>query len=416
MAVENNLSHGDLVAVPAKQFARRYFKPSGLALLLCIASAVFDIPVTVSGIAIPTILPALIFLFAFKYGAIAFRAVPYVFGWLVLVTVSEFFSPAATTPNLWKFVAQSIFSIYCCVAAHAIVRKHSAVEVFKWATRLIWLLLLIGVLERFTPIGSSMRDFSSLLYSSESGYKFYASEGNLERDLALAGAQRVTMFMAEPSLAAIAVVTLLVLRMITSARRTLVVHGLILALAYFLIRSPILVLGLVSQFLFSATKSGLGRSEIVRLILAGAFSAGIVFLLFGNRLQYFDLNASYVTSEALRLLLPALLLFNTIDRGLFFGIGPSGLYDQDLIWALSGGYIDNIGTNALIGLFICFGVILPLIFFGILVARGSRSHRQFVPCLAFVALISMTLGAFMAPKLWLIAGVVLGALAVRTSN
>lgn len=381
---------------------------SALPLVLCLMGAMYDIPLTLPGLAIPSLIPVIVLLFIPRVRPFIATCTPYVLAWFLMVGISEFFSPSNITGNVGKFAIQSTFSIFCSVAAYFIVRGYDGARLYRAATLLLLTLIALGVLERFTPAGDLFQEAGKSIYSASSGFRFASAEQSLERDLALAGYQRATLLMAEPSLAAVAIVFLIALRCMVSARKSAIGNLCLLAAAYFLIRSPFLVLGLAFQVLFSGDPHKGSFKRWAWALIASAALPFVAYPLFQARLQNFDLSYSYLTSEVLRFILPWNIFSQVMAEGFWLGIGPSGIYDPDLIAILSGGYTDNIGTNALLAFFICFGPFLPAFFFFMLIAshqRFLRDVQRSIPFIIFAIFISITVGAFMAPKIWLIFGI-----------
>lgn len=286
-----------------------------------------------------------------------------------------------------------------------------------------WTLLLVGVvLEIAGPLRPLVNRFGETIYGV-GGYEFYS--GDL-RDLDLVGFARPKFFTSEPSLAAIGFMMLtnswLCIKP-TLRRTAIVMTCTVVAIPLF--GSLVLVLSLFVSMLIG----GAATRRFRTILLAGALAVIIVIIgasifpavarAFQNRGQQGLLAAAAgagpleLTSENLRLVIPAITTFDVLSHSPLFGVGISG---KEVIIQYSTLPFRDFVTEVRIG----NNLALLLIYLGIVGASAylwlwrwyaRRLQLPHVGALLVLALgLSQCMGGFETPRFWGYVFLAVGAL------
>lgn len=400
-------------------FPRRQARgiPEWIPAVLVILSGIYDLPATIIGIPAPNLFALLLTAWAITRLNFPIHTFLISLIWIACAGLSDWFSPAhINTTALTKNIAQCLWSIYLYGISQKYIENTDAAKIYKISGAILIVLLVIGSLETLQPVSDAVVQLSTEIYKGDSGFVFQYDDAAQERDAALAGARRSTMFMAEPSLAGIAIAILTTLRALTGTRVSYLQTFAITGLGFFLTRSPFCLLTLIFAPLIKRHKDpnlstrGLFISAIATLLVA--------IPLLAARFAFFSLKEDYLTSEALRFMIPVIVFFGTILNGYIFGLGPSGFADDDTILSITGGLIDTPGTNALFAFFTTIGPPIGMAFILLALRLNPRFPQlgRFAKLmqLFFLAAISITVGSFVAPKIWILFGTFTGCLVTTT--
>jgi hypothetical protein len=375
-------------------------------------AAIYDIPIDLGVIVLPNVFAFALLLFFIRTGKQMLEFVGLASIWF-LATIFLSVTSAAVFTNevLLRFMFQLLFSIFIFTRIRSEIGSISKDVVYKTATFLLGILILVGLLEMTTFFSSWVVEVSRALYSKESGYRFSTDITSLERDISLSGRRRVTGLTAESSLYAVAVSFLCIIRFMTDKSKRLLQNIIIISVSYYLARSPFSIVGILVLVAHANVSLRSMRTIAVAVIGLTVVALNMDYLLF--RLSYLSLDFSYLTSEALRFLLPFQIFKLVFWESFFTGLSPMGLYDPNLILELTKGYSSRVGDNAFFLIFISYGFILAplLIYFTFLKSvLLTNDFKTKLNALLFMFFVLMSVGTFVGPKIWVMIGLYLGCL------
>jgi len=280
------------------------------------------------------------------------------------------------------------------------------IKIEKTSKILLLFTLLLLILERYGLTDSLSLQFARTVYSGEVGFKTYENIFSEERDIALAGFRRPTLFSPEPSIAAIGLSLLLIIRNLFATNfRSTIFNITLTIIVWFLIKSPIILLALV----VIATKELVNRKKISSMLLYLPFAlifAGLLLSLIYSRYSSMVTQFSIEeTSEGLRLMLPFIIVYESWTNLYILGTGPGSIYSEEFMMNLNPLKISIFGTNATALFFLYYGPIVGcfLIYLFVKAAFNINSILKIDKSLIYSILVLLflanTLGTYEAPRL-----------------
>lgn len=263
-------------------------------------------------------------------------------------------------------VFQTAWCIYFSVLIFVYVKSIPIQVLDKVVFVLLCLLGCIIVLELAGLISSASKWFGENFYGSGVGFNYYGSSlVTSDRDLELAGFRRPTAFSPEPSTAALGISILFLMHyfLMPSMRRLIWVSIGFLG-AWFIFRSPTPLLAFLMMFALSFVTLRIGVRKILYLLFSLILLLVVVSAL-EDRIGKLFVNSESIafSSEGIRIVLPFVNLYGSLEMGNYLGAGPGAQYDKDFVYGLNSFDSDEFGTNAVglllfyFGPFLCIGLI-----------------------------------------------------------
>lgn len=280
-------------------------------------------------------------------------------------------------------------------------------EIEKASKYILVFMLSMLLLERSGLIESFSLEFARIIYTGETGFRTYENTYSIDRDIALAGFRRPTLFSPEPSIAAIGLSIILIIRnLFTSSTRSKIIDVILVIAVWFLIKSPIALLALFVVFSKELIFNKEASTKIMHLILALVFIAVLIYVV-SNRYLAMTANQFSIeeTSEGLRVLLPYIILYESWINLHIFGTGPGAQYSENFMMDLNPYGQPIFGTNAFALFFFYFGpfVGLFLLFLLFKVIFKFKSilllDKVIIYSIVVFLFLANTLGSFEAPRL-----------------
>lgn len=226
------------------------------------------------------------------------------------------------------------------------------------------LMFALGVLEVTGVLEAASAAFGEYAYGSGVGFNYYGAQAfALDRDLALAGFRRPTVFSPEPSTAALGfTVAVMMVYFLARKAQAALWSALTLFAAYSIFRSPTILVGAIAIIGHAAITSGGGVKKAGALLMA-LLLAAVAGYFVQDRLSKVSLDYEMMisTSEGLRLVLPFVNAWNSTLQGRVFGAGPGAQYDRGLITDVNPIGSDQFGTNIVALLLLYYGPVLLLL-------------------------------------------------------
>jgi len=384
-------------------------------LLWLIVGAYLEIPLPVGANYIPGIMMVLAapVLMVRCMRTIVKNDIVFIGGFFLLTALSIIASPG------WEFIGDKIkSSVQICFSCCLMLLILKSCE--KMSPRaLYWCFCLSSVtiasgllLEFFSPglkqICSSIRD---VLYAAENTGFNYSLYDNLARDIAMVGRDRASFLTTEPSAAAEGVFILsnccLVLRRDPLA---VVLFAFSNFAAFFTTGSPVAVASLGGGLLTLVTFD-LWRKPMVLilgcLLLCMGFAIPQARDIFAGQLQRFQGGMDELGEQSIysRIGFPYMkALPSVVERAPVFGVGVGGKkvlveWSDDSHAIVTDEY--SVGTNALVRVFLFYGLLGGVLFFSIAYIYLKRLRIRHLVLLAGIwCFYANTTGALESPRFW----------------
>lgn len=386
-----------------------------LLLLLLIGTFYIEPPLPIGGsLIVPAypligLLPMLVFLLLEKFRRSDLQFLVAMFALLMLSSVA---SPGRA------FVGQKLLgSAQILVGLSAMVCTIRLAEQLPaaWVRHLLaacWIGILVGAaLEALGPLQDAVAAFGRSVYGGDgNGYTFY---DNAARDLELRGFIRPKFLTSEPSLVAIGFLVLVNAWLALEATSRRVVIAVVASLvAYVVIGSPV-ALGSAICAVIIGSRGSIGR-RLLRMAQGAAIlgACGVVValaapdalrLLVDRVSQALSIDVAVITSENLRLAIPAVVAVDAIRASPALGVGVSG---KEVIPSITSLPFQDFASdvqlaNSFFTAIVYFGL-AGLVLLGGIFARYLRALgiARRLDLLLVVAVFANTMGGLESPRFW----------------
>lgn len=346
------------------------------------------------------------FLMIYNWKSIRRCEVTYIIRVVLVLLFSALLSPGSEhLGHKLTGVMQTTVSVSAGLMMFMIMKKiprQRLKVLFGWLT----LMLLVGVTAELLGVLRGASDaFRNLVYS-KGGYQVYQATA---RDIGLAGFQRPSFFVSEPSLVAIGFMVFSCSWLVLSNRfKTLVLLTGMNLVMLLMVRSPILLISLVvmmSIFLTAGQTMVLYRRALIGLIFAGAvLSYLVVANPLGERVTDSLEGASRFerSSENIRMVFPYITMRDVLAGSPAWGVGISGKEVVESFTSLPFDLSTILGNNNFAALFTYLGVVGAVLFCAVQFQylRWVLTLKHIFIYSVFALGLSQTMGGFESPRFW----------------